>query len=102
MYTSTPIHNIGHSNAPHRFLGHGYLPSVMSTYDQGLNNSDVTQPNLAVIIQDIQIKLKKLDLLDKVCERLTAIEKRVDTVDQDISHLKQLAQTQEEKLIYII
>lgn len=42
-----------------------------------------------MILQDIQTKLQKLDLLDNVCERLSAIERKFDIVDQYIAQLKQ-------------
>ena len=101
LYTSTPIHNIQTSNTPLVFpgQGQGYIAPVISTNNQTTCSSDTVQPNLALIIQDIQVKLQKLDLLDNVCERLTAIERRFDIVDQDITHLKQTVQNQEQKIV---
>jgi hypothetical protein len=50
-----------------------------------------------VILQDIQTKLQKLDLLDNVCERLSAIERKFDIVDQYIVQLKQTMHNQDKK-----
>ncbi|CAC5378006.1 unnamed protein product [Mytilus coruscus] len=100
LYTSTPIHNnVAQSNAPRAFPYQGQSCTVptMSTNDQMMNNMYVTQPNLPVIIQDIQVKLQKLDLLDNVCDRLAAIERKFDVVDQYIAQLKQTAQIQDKK-----
>jgi len=52
-----------------------------------------------VILQDIQTKLQKLDLLDNVCERLSAIERKFDIVDQYIAQLKQTIHNQDTKKI---
>ena len=98
MYTSTPIHNnVVQSNAPQSFptMGHGYTAPMSTNHTSGMC---IEQPILPMIIQDIQIKLQKLDLLDNVCERLTAIERKFDIVDQDIVQLKQSVQIQDKKL----
>jgi uncharacterized spore protein YtfJ len=50
-----------------------------------------------VILQDIQTKLQQLDLLDNVCERLSAIERKFDIVDQYIAQLKQTIHNQDKK-----
>ena len=52
-----------------------------------------------MILQDIQTKLQQLDLLDNVCERFSAIERKFDIVDQYIAQLKQTIHNQDKKKI---
>ena len=50
-----------------------------------------------MILQDIQTILQKLDLLDNVYERLSAIERQFIIVDQYIVQLKQTIHNQDKK-----
>lgn len=99
VYTSTPIHNnVLQSNTPSTFQGQGYGQPNMSTNDPMNQIYPPNTHNLPMILQDIQTKLQKLDLLDNVCERLSAIERKFDIVDQDIAQLKQTKHNQNKKI----
>lgn len=54
----------------------------------------VILPNLP---QDIQVKIQKLDLLDNGCNKIPAINRKFDVVDQDIALAKQTVGIQDIK-----
>ena len=81
-YTSTP--NIGfHSNPPPAQSGQGQPTQMSTTIDP------LPYQNINTVLNDIQQKLQKLDILDSISERLRNIEGKFDIVEKDISQLKQ-------------
>lgn len=85
--SSTPIHNNNfQSNPPplHPNSGQGQGQyTQMSTMGQIPINNDI-----GVVLNDIQNKLTKLNLLDSIVDRLRNIEQRFDAVESDIVQLK--------------
>ena len=95
---STPIHNnIVQSNAPSTFQAQCYVQLITPTNGPMTQIYPPNTHNLPVILQDIQTKLQQLDLLDNVCERLSAIERKFDIVGQYIAQLKQTIHNQDKK-----
>lgn len=91
MYTSTP--NIGfHSDPPPARSGQGQ-PIQMST-----TTDPLPCQNINTVLNDIQQKLQKLDILDSISERLRNIEGKFDIVEKDISQLKQSVNIHDQRL----
>jgi peptidoglycan hydrolase CwlO-like protein len=54
--------------------------------------------NINTVLNDIQQKLQKLDILDSISERLRNIEGKFDIVEKDISQLKQSVNIHDQRL----
>ena len=96
MQTSTPIHSpFAQSNAPHILVngqGQGHMNTQTTT-----TNQDMVF-NLQTILNDIQSRLTKLNLLDSINDRLRNIEQRFEMAENDISQLKRSV-TEHEKYL---
>ena len=96
MQTSTPIHStFAQSNAPHILVngqGQGHMNTQTTT-----TNQDMVF-NLQTILNDIQSRLTKLNVLDSINDRLRNIEQRFEMVENDISQLKRSV-TEHEKYL---
>jgi hypothetical protein len=96
MQTSTPIHStVAQSNAPHTLVngqGQGHMNTQTTT-----TNQDMVF-NLQTILNDIQSRLTKLNLLDSINDRLRSIEQRFEMVENDVSQLKRSV-TEHEKYL---
>jgi len=95
-HTSTQIHyNTMHTNTPQLDVnngqGQGHTPQMLT-----LGQPDFS--NLGLILNDIENKLTKLNLLDNIVDRLQHIEQRFNIVENDISQLKRSIMDQQ-KLI---
>lgn len=84
--SSTPIQSNFQSNPPQPHInsgqGQGHY-TQMSTMGQF-----PTYNNIGIVLNDIQNKLTKLNLLDSIVDRLHNIEQRFNVVENDIVHLK--------------
>jgi hypothetical protein len=82
MQTSTPIHStFAQSNAPHILVngqGQGHMNTQTTT-----TNQDMVF-NLQTILNDIQSRLTKVNLLDRINDRLWSIEQRIDMDENDV------------------
>jgi chromosome segregation ATPase len=54
--------------------------------------------NISTVVNDIQHKLQKLDILDSISERLQNIEGNFDIVEKDMSQLKQSVNVHDQRL----
>ena len=82
MQTSTPIHTtFAKLNAPHILVngqGQGHVNTQTTT------NQDMVF-NLQTILNDIQSRLTKLNLLDSINDRLRNIEQRFEMVENEVN-----------------
>jgi archaellum component FlaC len=54
--------------------------------------------NINTVLNDIQQKLQKLDILDSISKRLRNIQGKFDIVEKDISQLKQSVNIHDQRL----
>lgn len=84
--SSTPIHSNFQSNPPPQHInsvqGQGQYTQLSTMGQFPINNS------IGVVLNDIQNKLTKLNLLDSIVDRLRNIEQRFNVVENDIVQLK--------------